>query len=375
MKKVIFIIFFLVITNNFSLSTTLNTGVSPAIEEENNPEFIPMYKIIIENKKGGEIKVSENSQNTFKIIGKVIQPAGKNNPNGYTASLWAKQSRIAATSVNSIHIKVGKNKEIISIIPQEFYTPPRNYNSYFNPDSSIYTDIKAGEKIFGSEFAPYVGNKVYLIIDEKLQMLPENYIPQDNDKILILIERPKKYPAEIVFENRFGGTIKIIYLDREEKIIGEVLKPVCGVGRFTGSQFAYPGRIRANHCGVICISTSPYSEIGGFQIIPANHGNSFEMFNAKLLTQWMVVGPVSSLEPDLAGTAPLFSYFIKPDYDPEDIYKENWQERLLQRFIIQVKIKDGSWQLVPKIVGKKDDALKDITAVRILFPIYENFLK
>lgn len=371
MKKILILTLLIILKNNFYFSAT---SFSSATEQENNPEFVTMFKILIENKKDGTIKIIDNYNNT-QIIGKVLQPAGKYNSEGYTAALWAKQGKIAATSVNALHIKVGENKEIISILPKEFYIPPKDYNSYFNPSSSIYTDIKAGEKIFGSEFAPYVGNKVFLVENESIKPVPENYTPSEKDKILILVERPKKYPVEIVFENKFAGAIKIIYPEREEKIIGEVLKPVCGVGRFTGTQFAYPGRIRANHCGVICISTSYYGEIGGFQIIPANHGNSPEMLNAKLLTQWMVVGPSCLSEMALAGVAPLFSYYIRPDYDPQDIYKENWMDRLLQRFIVQVKIKNGEWQSVPRVSGRKDDALKDVTAIRILFPIYENIFK
>jgi len=91
----------------------------------------------------------------------------------------------------------------------------------------------------------------------------------------------KKYPSEIEFENRFGGFVTLKYPNGESKVVAQVLKPVEGVGRFGGSLYGNTGRIRANHTGVICIITSPHGQVGGFQILPDNHGMSPEMFNAR----------------------------------------------------------------------------------------------
>lgn len=350
------------------------SGVSKAIEDENNSKKTEVYRFLIENKRDGEIKVSKDKGKNWNVVGKVILPALLTNPNGYEASRFASTGHVAATAVNAIHVKVDHNKKadvgvIFSILPKEFMKPPQKYHSFLSPDSSIYTNIKAGWEIFGGGFAPFVGNPVFVMEGGDLKPLPTGYVPKENDNIVVVVEQPEKMPSEIIFENRFGGLIILKYPDGKEKIIGEVLKPVAGVGRFDGTLWTFLGRIRASHNGVIDISTSPYGEIGGFQIIPANHGMSKSMPNARILTQWMVVGPVSATEKDLSGTAPLFSNYLKPDYSPDDIYAENAIERLLNRYLVQVKLAgSGEWRFMPPKTGRVDDALKDITHLRILFP-------
>jgi len=47
------------------------------------------------------------------------------------------------------------------------------------------------------------------------------------------------------------------------EFLGLVLKPVFGVGRLEGTKWA--GRIRANHPGVICVSTSREGKVGDFK--------------------------------------------------------------------------------------------------------------
>ncbi len=360
-------------------------GPTSVVEEENNPEFKELFKIEVENKVDGEVTIISNQvNNTSSIrnfeglkVGKVVVPATCVNQEGYTASGWAGIGEIAATSVNSIHIKTAQNGDrgvIFSLIPIEFLQKPKDYKSYYSKSSSIITDIKAGTQIFGGRYAPLIGNKVYYkrTTNGDRQTtgygpILEGYTPQIGDIIQISVLLPVRYPSEIIFENRFGGFVTEIFLDGEQKIIAQVLKPVAGVGRFDGSKFVGVGRIRANHTGVICISTSPYSEIGGFQIIPDNHAMSPEMQNARLLTQWLVVGPINVFEPSLEGVAPLFKYFIRPVYFP--FTNETSVEEIFLRFIVQVRIKNGDWQRMPAVIGRNDDALKDVTHIRILFPI------
>jgi len=161
-------------------------------------------------------------------------------------------------------------------------------------------------------------------------------------------------------------------------LIGEVFKRVWGIGRFEGGQYGDVGRIRANHPGVIDISTSILGHGGGFQIIPDEHGNSPEMTNAVLKTQWMVVGPPDVTDPSLKGTAPLFSYFIQPEYRDESYQNETWRENLLNRFLVDVKIKGkNKWRPMPVLTLDlrrplpkwADTALQNVSEIRILFPI------
>lgn len=219
-----------------------------------------------------------------------------------------------------------------------------------------------------------VSRPAYPVVD-----IPRGYVPQVGDKIYILVDRPVDYPKEIVFENSFGGKVSITYFNGIEKVIGEVLKPVAGVGRFEGTKYSSAGRIRANHAGVIDVSTSRLGEIGGFQIVPSEHGTGMEY--VKATTQWMVIGPADINDPAYEGKAPFFKYFIRPAYASTDLDSDGWQKKLLDRFLVEVKVKGSNkWQPMPvhefdeyyltgEVPSWANNALQNVTYIRILFPI------
>jgi hypothetical protein len=280
---------------------------------------------------------------------------------------------------------VSDNGVVFSLLPKELLVTPRNYTSYLSPDASIYTSIPAGKTIFGGGYAPFVGSPVYVQQPDGTWLhLPENYQPATGNILLIRVFRADPMPKELIFENRFGGFITIHYYNGASKIIGQVLRPVSGVGRFLGTQYTPVGRIRANHSGVIDISTSPFQKFGGIQIVPANHGMSEEMIKARMMSQWMVVGPVNATDPSWENTAPLFSYYLRPSYDRNDLKGNHWMQKTLRRYLVQIRVKgqtiadDEDWQFFKptfyKLEGELPDAalkvLDHVTAIRILFPVY-----
>ncbi|HTY12789.1 MAG TPA: hypothetical protein VMD02_01225 [Candidatus Omnitrophota bacterium] len=335
-------------------------------------EFTEAFRIRLVDSRDGSVEVSLDQGKTFLTLGHVIYPTAAVNPKGFTASQWIGTGEVAASAVNAIHIKVDGAKTIFSILPRDFLNIPKGYNSYLSPDSTIYTDLDAGKGIFGGDYSPYVGNKVY-IFDK-----PLNSAPKIGDIITIVVTRPARWPKEIDLENRFGGRVTVVYPDGSSEVVAEVLRPVAGVGRFSGSRFISAGRIRANHPGVIDISTSVGDKVGGFQIIPSGHAQSPEMGGARTLTQWMVVGPTRVGGASLEGVAPLFKYFLKPEYNEDDLSGEGWESKLLSRYLVEVKYKESDrWQPMPIFTMNADEelpeeanrALEKVTNIRILFPI------
>lgn len=347
-------------------------GPTEAVAAENDPALVELFRVRFENEIDGAIEVSRDGGESWSEYGSVLVPIALLNKQGYTASGWAPRGRVAATAVNAVHIKVRQNVDrgvMLSILPSDFLEEPVDYNSYYAKSSSMITDIAAGEGFFGGAESPFVGNRILLERGgPEPGPLPEMYYPERGDRLTVVVERPARYPSEIVFENRFGGFVTITYPDGESRVIGQVLKPFFGTGRFGGSLYTGVGRIRANHTGVLCVSTSPFGEIGGFQIIPDNHAMSPEMIYARLLTQWMVVGPKSVDEPSTEGVAPLFRYFLRPVYYRHTATGQT-VEQLLDMFIVDVRLAGGEWRPMPSLTGRDDDALKDLTHVRILFPL------
>ncbi len=350
-------------------------------------------RLRIVNDSGGEITVSTDGGATWRTVGHVVRYTTRVNTNGYTASKWVPPGHVAATAVNAIHINVGLNRAddrgiVFSLLPREFLASPQVYRSFLSPDSSIYTDISAGHGIFGGGIAPFVGNPVYLLRppDRSLTPVTEGYRPAQGDTLAIVILKPDPYPVSIDFENHSGGTVCMVYPDGRRKQLGWVVRPVRGVGRFEGGLYTGIGRIRANHAGVIDVKASPVGYLGGFQIIPFGHSISPEMNLAWERAQWMVVGPVgavgnapsSSDEPLWEGLMPLFYQYIRPDYLPSDLYAPDWEDRLLARFLVDVQTTD-SWRPMPvrelapsataPLPGWADEALGEVTKVRILFPL------
>ena len=384
------------------------------------------FWIKIENRKDGAITVFD-SDGRSHAAGLVLAPVAKTNPNGFTASGWGAIGRVTATSVNAIHIKVdhdystGKGT-IFSLTPVEFADfDPKSYKSYFNGSTSLFTDIKAGTEIFGGKWAPLVGSRLYLhpgtqvpattaiappegkdaaaapdglawggvdhigLHDPDMKPLtaPDGtgtvrpavagYVPKDGDVMYFKVDRLKYNPEWIEFENRFGGIIWVKEIGMEPYPIGQVLKPVAGCGRFLGTQYAGTGRIRANHPGVIDISTCPEGITGGFQIIPRDHSMSSEMTNARVKTQWMVIGPLYALDPSWEGLPPLFTDYLYPAWTAADTSNDpRSADTYLSRFTVRARYSDdpepSKYVLIHEKHGLDNLAFKTMTHVRIYFP-------
>ena len=360
-------------------------GPSPEVQAENLVETVEIGRVRLHNIKNGVIEGSRDEGVTWSPIGHILQPVIKVNRRGYNASKYGAIGSVAATAVNAIHLKadqnVPENRGVIwSLAPRADDAAGRNsLQSEVSPQSAAFTDIPGGAGLFGGPFTPFVGNPIFLDNDRnnELKPLPKGYIPKLGESWVIQVRQPKRFPREIIFENRFGGLITISYRGEKPKPIGQVLRPVVGVGRFVGSYFSDEGRLRANHNGVIDISTSPRGVVGSFQIVPANHAQSPETYYVREQTQWMVVGPISALDPSWEGTAPLYSQFLRPRFDVADINNPDTFEGLAGRFYFDV-LKRGKTEFEPMprfwllpnkpLPSWANIALRDVEKIRIVFP-------
>jgi len=324
-------------------------------------DTIEVYRLRIVNRAGGTIDASDDHGATWRTLGRVTRPA-EGTTIGFNASRWGQPGTVVAAGANAMHVKVddrGGRGVIFSVLPEG---APAGVNV-------LATDLRGGAGIFGGRYGAFVGSAVEIERDGGRASIA-GMTPRRDDVLHIFVRRPAVYPTEIEFENRFGGLVRWRFLDGLEQPIAVVLRPVAGVGRFEGTQYVGIGRIRANHPGVIDISTSPINAIGGFQIIPRDHAHSPELSNAILLTQWMVVGPLNPLDPSPQGTAPLFSSFLLPRYDPADLDDAEWMARLAERFLVIACVRGGAWGPMPMASGRNDRALLDLTHFKILLPVW-----
>ena len=355
----------------------------PVSATEAKPQqYRPLYTLKIDNSVGGKISAQYSGQDTWEELGSVISIATTVNDNTFSASRWGKPGAVIASAVNALHLSIGLNPTgdrgvLLSILPKDALD--KNTNSYLDMPSSIVTDIKPGKGIFGGHYTPFPGNLFLVIRDGDAITLDVTYRPAPGDQIMIAVRLPEPYPEWVSFENKFGGVIRAKFPELATPVtVGEVLRPATGVGRFVGTQFASRGRIRAVHPGVIDVATSWKGNIGGFQIIPAEHAMDSEMIRARTMSQWMVVGPTQLGADDLAGRSPLFLDYICPRYDESDLSQDNWGIKVLDRFQVLAKTaeNDDDALLPEKTYGLDKELPKEAMAdlnelieIKIVFPL------
>lgn len=296
-------------------------------------------------------------------LGRVTKTPSRTNHPAYTASKWATPSTVCATAVNAVHILVniedGRGR-IISLVPAVTIAPAATPGAYFA------LDMDAGTGIFGG-FAPLTGSPVTILRDG--QESPITDTPQTGDTLIIrtaLPENPSVYMVDI--ENRPAGRV-IAYTHTGAKVAARVVRRIAGVGRFGGTVYQNVGRIRASHSGVIDVSTSRRNEVGGLQIMPLKHAlTSHEMANAWSLTQWMILAPLPGM-PDLEGTGPLFKSALVPGPQLNDKLPDVWSQ-YGRKPLVLCRRDGGNWEWLPEVSGKVDDGLRDVTHLRIYFPVW-----
>lgn len=321
-----------------------------------------LYKISIPMEPGKDVTVS-SFNGTAAVIGQVTALPQTTRWPSYSASAWGTPGEVCASAVNAVHMLVSVEKEkgrTLSIIPRETIAPAAG------PGASVVISSKAGTGIFGA-WAPPVGSKISVIKkgSDKPSPLSVNNLPQKGDTLIITVQTMDHgYMAEI--ENRPGGRVTEWSKDGY-RIIGRVIRPLAGTGRFEGTLFQKTGSLRANHCGVIDFSSSQIGKIGGFQIIPWDHALlSKEMQGSWDMTQWMIIGP-SDGRSMMGGTSPLFKGVLVSGPSEGELLWDIWST-YGRRSLILARKNGGPWEKLPEVTGRNDYALKDVTHLKIYFP-------
>jgi len=245
-------------------------GPSESVADENKTDFIELFRVRIADQASGPISVSSDAGSTWSDIGHVIVPS---TPSPTKATPQAAGRPAAASPPPPSTPSTSRPARTEPTASSSASSPS---SSSKNPRTTIPSTKKRRARHRHSRGHGVLRRQVVALRRQPRPGLARRQIfrhprwlrPTLGDSIQIVVERPRRYPSSLEFENRFGGFIRLRYPDGEEKVVGMVLKPVQGCGRFTGTQFSDVGRLRANHTGVIDISTTPIGTIGGFQIIP-----------------------------------------------------------------------------------------------------------
>lgn len=326
--------------------------VAPPQQLRAKTEGKETFRVLIENTLLGRVMVSVDRGNNWYLIGTVRTPISALRDirdAEFTASDWGYVGAVAATAVNAIHVKVaqpGKHARIFSILPEELSGPKRFQTSYKDNASSIFVDIPGGTSLFSGRWGVRVGDPVLLLENGEWVVWPENRFPVIGDSIVLVARAMPDPEWYIDIENVKGGAVTFVTANGTPMHIAKVIQPITGSGRFLGTIFQEVGRVRANHPGVIDISTSPMGEQGGIQIIPYGHSKSPNLAYVHSTPVYLIVAPVAKSGP-LEGQSPLFMGYIRPGD------------------VVQARIA-GKWQDFPSAIGRDFSALRHVEAMRIM---------
>lgn len=328
-----------------------------------------LFEIKIPLEKGAAVVVT-TPDGAEREVGRVnALPTATRWPS-YTASAWGLPGTVCASAVNAIHMLVsveGGKGRTMSVIPQETIAPAAGAGA------SVIISPKAGESLFGA-WAPPVGALVLVEKPDKTAApLAADNLPKPGDALLITADEFGGTPYMIDIENRPGGRV-VAWRRGGCELLARVIRPLSGTGRFEGTLFQRAGAIRANHCGVIDVSTSPRGAVGGFQIIPWDHAlKSKEMQNVWTMTQWLVVGAADGRSM-MGGSAPLFKNGLVSGPASGERLWDVWST-YGRKSLVLARYGNGKWRRMKEAAGRGDDALKDITELRIYYPFTEEIQK
>lgn len=339
-----------VIKKFFLLVMLLACAASPAaasMYREEDPERL-MFKIYLPMTVGEQAKVifPDGSE---KEMGRVLAfPTDSRHP-GFTASKYGLGGQIIASAANTHHIQIAVEDgagRTMSIVPMRTYVAASGTNS------SFVIEGEGGLGLWG-EYSPFVGSPVYIINSANVPVLFNTaQVYKFAKAVEIRVYQPELDIEYFEIENTAQG--RAWYHDADgDHDFAVVERPVSATGRFEGTVYEGVGMVRANHPGVVCVSTSERGRVGGFQIVPRSHTFSHELQRTRNMSQYIILrGPEFE---DLTGQPPLFRGTVRPA-------DEEARGRTIGRVICMI---DGEWQEVPPIHGLTEDTLKNVQSFRI----------
>lgn len=309
------------------------------------------FRVSIENMAMGKVMVSRDKGANWHLIGTVRSPLSALRDiqdSEFTASDWAYLGSVAATAVNAIHVKVahpGKHARIFSVLPAELSDPDGFETSYRDNPSSIFLDIPAGTGLFNGRWGLRLGDPLFLVQSGEWQPWPENRVPLEGDVLGFVAKVAPESSWMIEIENVKNGAVMFVTGNGTPVQIARVLQPFSGSGRFLGTLFQDVGKVRANHPGVVDISTSPLGQRGGIQIVPYFHSKAPNLGYVHGSPVYMVLAALEGAAP-LEGRGPLFMDYIRPGDT------------------VMARVK-GEWGVFPTSIEKNFTGLTMVEAIRI----------
>ena len=327
-----------------------------SIYRDEDPQRL-MYTIHLPMEVNAQAQVIFPDGST-KDMGRVLAFPSRSRHPGFTASRYGIGGQVIASASNAHHVQIsveGGEGRTMSILPAMTFASAPGF------DTSFVIEGIGGSGLWG-EYSPFVGSPVYIVNQIGVPVLFNNIqLFQFATAMQVRVYRPEQEIEYFEIENKELGRAWYRYADGEAHYFAVVERPVTGTGRFEGTMYQGRGLVRANHPGVICISTSETRQIGGFQIIPVGHTYSADMQRLRRMHPYIVLRGINF--ENLTGQPPFFRGYIRPG--------DAGSEILTGR--VKAKI-NGEWQDIPNLAGLTEDSLTHVEAFRIYMEVFEEYV-
>lgn len=326
------------------------------------------YSIIIENRTGGTIRMVEPPAQFLLFrpgidLGQVVQPAKGLELNSYVGNDARAQQVVASSGVAEISLRLfaataAGQGGFLLLLPAERRFAAADGAFEAPLPHAIYTDIPAGQGLFGGAYPLIAGNPVTAYHGlEHAEFDANNTAMTPDDLLIIEVRGPATWPRHMEIPNEPGGRIQLELKNGTEVPCGFVTQALAAELPAAGLTAARPGAIAVSGDTRLAIAC-PAAPSSALEIAPL--GLHIAVGEADSLPRLLIA---SSTGFSPLGQPPLFNGFIYPLSGAEI-------PRRLPELSASVQIGTSTnWLPLAEIVVP--EALREISALRIDWAEYD----
>ncbi len=222
---------------------------------QSSAEARESMRIDLQNRAGGEIRVSRDQGVSWSLVGHVILPYdGRTTWDPLTDShkiipyygLIHGPSNVMVVDPTVIHLRIADLDSPDHPLGIELFPLPNPIEGPYDSaarERGVLTDLPTGTGVFAGTSSPGAGAAVLIGDGENFVAFERTHLPRLSEPglshWLMVEEKPETTLESIEFENVSGGTVRYKALENPEPVQVAILsQAIQGTGRFSASAYA-----------------------------------------------------------------------------------------------------------------------------------------
>ena len=299
------------------------------------------HRLAFENQRGGRVAVSLDSGRTWSTIGSVLHASTAPGP-GLPGMDLAAPGSVSAAGIQGFHLRTASvtpddtRPGRISVLPSD------HPSAASPPPGTLIVDLASGSLLFTS-LLPKPGDDAWMVTrtatgtpDKQLPLFPAK------DRTMVVVVGTR-FPSarQITFENRPGGLVEMTTGEGRPLLLGRVIQPLEGVGRYDGTSLVGLGRVVSLLHLSWVVATVPRKATGKEGFGPERRGG-------------FAIHAIASGQPSGRREAALV-FAIEPEPGVAGDSRSPWADALpwASDCRFECRIDDGPWRALPIATGPR----------------------